>query len=500
MTLIEMLGKNAEKFPQKTALIYEGRPYTYSRLYETVISLGGFLTDMNFSRGERAALFMDRKSPELVISFLAVAWCGGMAVPVDYNQPVENIKKLVSIIAPSMMVVTDTLVDKSEEAGMASGTDCKIVVGTTPASGYTPFDEAVETGAGKKETACPEMDRNDIVYLNLTSGTTGLPKCAETTHDNIYWNTVSAVKDLELTHEDVHLCMFPPSTHPHELFARSLYLGGTAVLTDHIAPKSLTQVIEENKVTAMMAIAPIYANLVKCHRGSGFSFSTLRLAESGGMHLDPVIAGSFKERFGQPIVPVWGSTETAGIALAMPLHREFRKGACGRTSSFYEAKIVDGNGVELEPGEVGEMIISGKGVCKGYYNNTAATRQQFRDGWYWTGDMFSRDEDGYFYFQGRENGMMKVGGMKVFPVEIEDCLVAHPAIKEVAVVKETSSMYGEIPKAVVVLEEGATLDKKTIRKYCETYLAKHKVPKKIEFMAALPRTPGGKILQKALCN
>ena len=244
----------------------------------------------------------------------------------------------------------------------------------------------------------------------------------------------------------------------------------------------------------MMAIAPIYANFIKCHKKNDFNFTTLKIAESGGMHLDPVTAKNFSNRFGIPIVPVWGSTETAGIALAMPLNGLSKKGSCGIPCKYYEADIIDGRGNSLAPGEVGEMLVRGKGVCSSYYHNKTETEQNFRKGWYHTNDMFKKDADGFFYFVGRRNGMMKVAGMKVFPVEIEDMLIQHPLIEEVGVTKSRDPLHGEIPKAVIVLKEGASLSKEAIRAYCSSNMASYKVPKIIEFRASLPRNPVGKIL------
>ncbi len=520
MTLIEMLERNFKEFPSKIAVICEENHYTYEDLHRGVAALSRYFLHSGIKKGDKIAIMMDSKTEELIVVFLSIVACGAVVLPVDCNQPDSYCRHLFSLMPPAAVAISASMQDRIDTFDLLlSGS--RIVVcqtGKSSLSGKSPkkvenfregpFSQEHLHKTDDKPTFLEDLflffghltlpdiliNEDDVVYFNLTSGTTGFPKCAVTTHANIYWNTRSAVEQLSLTHDDVHLCMFPPGTHPHEIFARALLLGGKMVLTDHIAPKSLTKVIENGGVTAMMAIAPIYGNFTKCHKKNGFYFSTLRIVESGGMHLDPVTAREFQERFDLSITPVWGSTETAGIALAMPFGVTSKTGSTGIPCRYYDAEIIDTHGNRLHPGEVGEMIVRGKGVCTSYYANEIETKKNFKDGWYHTNDMFRKDEDGFFYFAGRKNGMMKVAGMKVYPVEIEDILIQHPLIKEISVTKFSDPLHGEIPKAVVVLEEDGALTKEEIRNYLSTRLVVYKIPKMIEFRRALPRNPVGKIL------
>jgi long-chain acyl-CoA synthetase len=336
------------------------------------------------------------------------------------------------------------------------------------------------------------------VYLNFTSGTTGVPKGAVTTHANIYWNTRASIESFHLTSEDIHLCMFPIFTHPHELFARPLSLGGTIVLTDNIYPKSIAKVISNHRVTCLMAISALYEALMRLYGYAPFDLSSLRIAESGGMHTNPTLVQKFKESFGIPISPVWGSTETTGISIATPIDRGYKAGSMGTSCPHYEVKIVGEDGEELPPDEIGEMVIRGPAVCSEYFNQPDETKRCMKDGWYFTGDLVKMDSDGYFFFMSRKAGMMKVGGMKVFPIEIEDVLMSHPQIAEAAVFKVQDQTHGEVPKALIVIKEGMELSTAEVRRYCEERLAKYKIPRIIEFTPQLPRNPGGKILYREL--
>jgi len=495
MTLVEMLEKNAKLFPEKTALIYEESKISHRMLYERSNALANFLIGIGLRKGERVGLLL-QKTPEAIISFLGVATAGGVVFPIDYNQTLAHIQYILNLTHPSVLIVSGNFQSLLSRLRLPCSDERIIVVGKKSSNRYHAW-EAVFA----QETFGPpdvKIQDSDIVYLNFTSGTTGVPKGAISTHANIYWNTLSSIQSLKLTHDDVHLCMFPVFGHPHELFARPLYLGGTIVLIDNISPKSIAKSISDHNVTCVMAVASIYENLVRLQESHTFNFSSLRIPESGGMHTNPTLAQKFKDRFKIPIVPVWGSTETTGIALAAPVQGEHKPGSMGKPCPYFEVRIVDENGEELAPNEVGEMVIKGPAVCSGYFGNPEETKKYMKGGWFFTGDFVKKDSEGYFYFAGRKTGMMKVAGLKVFPTEIEDVLSAHPQINEVAVVKVRDHSHGEIPKAVIVLKDGVKISKVDIRKYCEKRISKYKVPRVIEFLSELPKTPGGKILYRKL--
>lgn len=494
MTLVEMLERNVRRHPEKTAIIYLESGISYRTLYDRTAALADTLVRMGLKKGDRIGLIM-QKTPDVVIAFLGATAAGGVVFPIDCNQTLNHIQYLMGLTAPFALIVSEGHQDLLSQAALSMEEQRIIVVGLRAKQGYRSWDDATSGGP----STMPQVDikTDDMAYLNLTSGTTGVPKCAVTTHENIYWNTRAAVESLGLTHEDVHVCMFPVFSHPHELLARPMVLGGTIVLIDKISPRHIAGTIVEHQVTCMMGIASIYETLIRLHETSPFEMPSLRLPESGGMHVNPAIARQFKERFHVSLTPVWGSTEAAGIALATP-PGTYRPGSMGKVCPYYEIKVIDDFGQELPPNEIGEMAIKGPAVCGQYFKSPDETRKHMKDGWFFTGDMVKKDDDGYFYFIGRKTGMMKVAGLKVYPVEIEDVLATHPRIDHVAVVKVLDGLHGEIPKAVIVPKAGKSIDKKEIRIFCEERLSKYKVPRIIEFRTELPRTSGGKILYREL--
>ena len=335
----------------------------------------------------------------------------------------------------------------------------------------------------------------DVVYLNYTSGTTGLPKGVLTTHANIIWNTIATIDSFHLTHDDVHMCMFQVYAHPHELFARGLYLGGTSVLVDTIFPKTVAHSVTQHNVTSLMAVPYLFKSLIPLAESPDYDFSSLRIVEAGGMHSPPELVQTFEERFEKRYLPVWGSTETTGVAIANHPEEEYRSGSIGRSCINYDVRVVNSQGEELPDGEEGEMVIKGPAVMQGYFNLPSESDAVLRNDWYYTGDIVQRDKDGYLYFLGRRTGMMKIGGMRVYPLEIVEAISAHPAVDEVAVVAERDQMRGEKPKAFVVLKQDESLSGSELKGFLRSKLADYKIPRSIDFIRELPKAAGGKIIK-----
>lgn len=494
MTIVEMLEASAGRFPARAAVIHNDRRVTYDEFRRGALALGGGLRRLGVGRGERVGLLLD-KSPEALLAFLGVAAAGGVVFPMDTNQAVPVLRAVLASTRPAALIVAAPHLDLLSRLGVDLPPARIVVIGPRPNPGCTAWDDLV---GGPAIAPAPDLRPDEVVYLNYTSGTTGAPKGALTTHANIYWNTRSACEALGLTSDDVHICMFPVFVHPHELFARPFLLGGTEVLVDGIAPRTIAHAISAHGVTTMMAVASIWASIHRFDRFACLNTTRMRLIESGGMHINADLYERIRADLRIPMVPVWGSTEAAGIALARPLDGPFKCGAIGRPCPHYDVRLLDEDGNEAGTGVDGELVVRGPGVCSGYLDNPEETARHMRDGAFWSGDLFRRDEDGYFFFSGRRSGMIKCGGLKVFPLEIEDALCRHPAVAECAVVRVVDRTHGEAPKAVIVLKDGARLSEAEVIRHCGAQLSRHKVPRVIQFVDALPRSPGGKVLYQKL--
>ena len=489
MTLVDMFEANAAERPDKTALIYKSMTFCYRELNDLVDRIAGGMVSHGIKKGDRIGLMLERR-PELFIAFMASEKIGAIPTPVNYNLTGNQISHLLFSIKPCLIFTDKKFVSLLKDIEgfitvVIDGGDCRHI-SWEDLQKSTPLDRE------------EKISGEDIAYLNFTSGSTGEQKGAMATHNNIYWNTLSAVETFNITEADIHLCMFASFAHPHELFARALFTGGTMALLDEIFPKSLVRTIKDNRVTCMMGLAPMFELLLDVAKKG--DLDTLRIPESGGMFTNPELIKKFEKKSGVPIYPVWGSTETTGVAIANRPGQKNREASIGRPCSYYDVKVVNDDGQEVKTGEVGELVFKGAAVVNGYYGIEDEKSSCFDNGWYHSGDLGKTDEDGFFYFVDRKSAMMKVAGLKVYPLEVEKALAAHPMVKDVAVIGTEDRLKGEVPKAVIVPYNDHGISTGEIRSFCKGRLANYMIPRIIEFRDELPRSGSGKIDKKALAE
>jgi len=494
MTLVEALEKNAAEFAEKPAIVFHDKKTNYGEFNRLVNRFAGALLELGLKKGDRVVLMLPR-IPELVIGFLGIAKARGIAVPVNYELTDKNVNAILNNVSP-LCVITHVSFLELIKKSIPQNSDIRIITVGGSEPGLLSWEDALNLG--KPENPCLPINDEDIIYLNYTSGSTGTSKGAVTTYSNIYWNTAASIDSLELTADDIHLCMFAPFAHPHEIFARPVYLGGTMVLVDKVYPKSIAEAIANHRVTCMMGLVPMYENLLDVLEHKEYDLSSLRVPESGGMYTPVKLIERFMQRVGIPIIPVWGSTETTGIAIAVKPGKLAPAGSVGKPCKSYEVKIVDDRGRELPTGRTGEMIFRGPAVVSGYYGDDITTSSCFRNGWYYSSDLGKCDGDGNFYFIERKMGMMKIAGLKVYPLEIERALLEHPDIREVVVVALDDRLRGKVPKAIIVPVQGKNIKEDEILSFCKDRLPRYKLPREIELRESLPKTGSGKVNRKAL--
>ena len=474
--------------PSNFFIFHQDRSYTYQEVNETSDNFAAFLTSAGVKQNDKVCLILPR-IPELIIAFLGSTKFGAVPAPVNYTLPKKEFNDFIRRVEPSAIIIHSDFVSQLESDIFSSSKFIKILV-DGEISGFTPW----------REVCLPQnFSRNfhgkadDTVYLNFTTGSSGLPKGAIATNDNLYWNTRSAVETFEITENDVHLCMFASFAHPHEIFARAIYTGGSIVLLEKVNPKSIVKTINKYKVTCMMGLAPMY-EMIATHCQNE-TLPSLRIAESGGMFTRPDIIQQFHHFFNVSILSVWGSTETSGIALANTSTNFKNDGAMGRACPYYDVRLVDDQFNEVDTGEVGELIFRGKGVIAGY-----AEKVPFPsfEGWYQSGDLAQKDRQGYYYFIERKSGMIKVAGLKVYPLQVEKVIQEHPDIIEIAVIGVKERRHGMIPKAFVATVDNITLTADDLRQFCKGKLPNYMIPKQLEILEELPKIGSGKINKKAL--
>ncbi|KWT78182.1 class I adenylate-forming enzyme family protein [Candidatus Magnetominusculus xianensis] len=488
----EALQHNWVSNPAKTFIIYKAQTLTYGDVYQLVNGLSAFLRASGVKKDDKVCMVLPRV-PELIITFLAAARIGALVVPVNFTLGKIETASFIRSVKPAATVIHEKLLSSVDLDCLA--TACKTVIiaeiaekkRSHPAN-FIPWHSA----------CCPSnnvtaAEAQPLAYLNYTTGSTSTPKGALATHENIYVNTASAVNAMGFTADDVHLCMFSSFAHPHELFVRALYTGASIALLEEINPKTMAAAICSAKVTAMMGIAPLY-DMLSSH-ANNIKLDTLRIAESGGMYTRPDVSERFFNTFGIPILSVWGSTETTGIAIANTPSFYRMDGSMGRPCPYYEVKVVDEDGRETQTGQTGELLFRGNAVISGYIEGSEFP---LTGGWYQSGDLGWRDSEGFFYFTDRKSGLLKVAGLKVYPLQVELCLLEHPAIKEAAVIGIEDKLRGDIPAAFVVLKENDTVTVDEILRYCNKNMAHYMIPRKMKIVEELPKIGSGKIDKKQL--
>ncbi|MBF0317139.1 MAG: AMP-binding protein [Nitrospirae bacterium] len=502
MTVLDALRENVLRRPQHNFIYHHDRVLTYEDFYRRSLGFAQFLRDSGLRGGDMVCLVMPRV-PELLLAFFAVVMAGGVPVPVSYMMPASAYNRLIHLLRPAFIVIHDKFLHSLQPE--TDNRNSIILVGKQ-LPGLVAFDSVSRPVTSARE--CPAAERNPLddecgcttdgalLYLNYTTGSTGSPKGALATNDNIRINTLAAVEAMGFTAEDVHLCMFASFAHPHELFARALYTGASVVLLEEINPRTIAAVIKRHSVTAMMGLTPMYEMLLA--HCKGVALESLRVAESGGMYTPAATIAGFKDTFGTPILSVWGSTETSGIAVANTPKHYRMDGSMGRVCPHYTVRCLRQDGSEANSGEVGEMVFEGRGVVAGFYEapQTSGTYTQVNT--FHSGDLVYRDDEGYFYFVERRSGLIKVAGIKVYPLQIEIALCRHPGIAEAAVIGMADKLRGMVPRAFVVLRDGVYLSEGDITAFCKATMAANMVPKKIDILCELPKIGSGKVDKKAL--
>lgn len=487
-----VLREVARRYPARVAMIGEDRQWTWAELDNEVDQVAAMWEAEGITPGMPIG-FLLSKRPEVVIGFLACARTGALFVPVNFKLPLESIQDQLATARVRALMI---------EPGHAKlATELRKSLPDILSGPTWDVDRQDSYGrhheyTGKQASFVETLDTP--CYLNYTSGSTGRPKGAITTHRNIQANAIATIRGLGFQEQDVYLGMFSVFAHPHELFHRSILFGGTFVVVDSLNPRIIAEIVAKHRVTWMMAVPSFYEMMLEAQEQGEIDLSSLRVLESGGAYVSPETLERMEHSFKATFLPVWGSTETTGVGLGMRIDQPRRPGSTGKPIDGYQIRVVRESGEDCDIDEAGELLISGDAVVSGYINQPEESEKHFSGGWYATRDLVRRDADGYLYFVGRRSEMLKIGGIRVFPLEIEQVIKAHPEVRDVVVVRAEERLRGEIARAVVSTVPGSTLTVRGVQAWCRARLALYMVPRMVEFWREVPKLPNGKIDKKAV--
>jgi long-chain acyl-CoA synthetase len=483
MNVARLLERSALHFPARTALVAGDRRWTYEALDAEVSALAGGLAGLGLKAGERIGLHLPNRA-EFVLVYYAAHKLGLVPLSLNVTYKADEIAYIVADAGASAVVTAHDL------------------AAHLPARARIPSVRHLITDADLVHLrAAPlravERDRDETAAILYTSATTGRPKGVMLTHANIVSNTYATVHHLRMTPEDRGLCALPM----FHCFGQNFILnalvtaGGELVLHERFVPAQFVDALGRHAVTLLYAVPAMY--ILFLSMDEALNLQSVRLCFSAAATLPLDVERRWHERYGHWIHQGYGLTECSPFA-SYNHDVAFRPGSVGTPIENVEMKIVDAGGQEVADGELGEILIKGPNVMKGYFGNTAATVEAIQDGWLHSGDIGYRDADGYYFLVDRVKDMINVSGFKVFPREVEEVLFRHEAVKEAAVIGTPDPVRGEAVKAFVVLHAGARASADELREACRASIASYKVPESIEFIEALPKNPTGKILKKDL--
>ncbi|WNB92130.1 long-chain-fatty-acid--CoA ligase [Bacillus sp. NEB1478] len=492
------LAQNARNFPERFAVECEGRTYTYGELNRSVNKLAHGLISLGVKKGEKIALFM-KNSDYFMISFFAAAKIGAVVVPVNFRLAASEIQYIFNQ-SDTLLVICDSEFEETViNAKEGTGVQSIIVAGTPSMDESLAYDQILSNHEDEPAVDISESDDLEILY---TSGTTGRPKGALFDHDRIFKVSLTMLVNMELKKDErfLHLAPLFHSAQLNLFMIAGVILGGSHFIHRDFHPLKALEAIQEHKITHLFAVPAMYNFMLQVPNVSDFDLSSIRRCGYGAAPMPPELVRKSISAFKtNQFYNLCGLTEAGpGGILLDPKGHEQHLGKSGKAGFLTEARVVYENGEDIAPGTVGEFILRGETIMKEYYKKTEETKTALKNGWLYTGDLATVDEEGYITLVDRKKDMIISGGENVYSAEVEVLLYEHPAILDAAIIGLPDEVWGEAVTAVIVLKEGAQIDEQELKSFCRQRLAGYKVPRRIFIEQQLPRNASGKILKYQL--
>ncbi|RPJ11453.1 MAG: long-chain-fatty-acid--CoA ligase, partial [Deltaproteobacteria bacterium] len=497
--------RNARRHPDQIGMAYGERRWTWKQVDDRSNQLANMFLASGLKKGDRVAI-LDQNSDTYMEIYFGLAKAGIIAVPINYRLSPEEMINLMSNAEPEALILGRDYFKLAESLGKQLPSVKRLIGIGSPLEGMEDY-ESLLSGQPVEEPRV-DLSEDDVFSIMYTSGTTGLPKGAVSTHRNYIMNALVVIIADHSSREDKNLIV-SPLYHAGALFYSTayMYLGCPQVILKQFDPKAVLEGIEKEKISVCLLI-PTMLNFVLNHPDFGkHDMSSLRRIFYGGGPMPlPILEKAIHSLRNCGFTQGYGLTETLETNLLLaedhvlggtPKQQDRLKSA-GRESATYEVKVVDDWGKEVPQGEIGEVWVKGPAVIKGFWRNPEETAKTIEDGWFKTGDLGRMDEDRYLYIVDRKKDMIISGGENIYAKEIDDVLHRHPAVLEAAAIGVPDKDWGEAVKAVIVPRTGMTATEEEIIQFCKERLASYKKPKSVEFVEELPKTASGKILKRDL--
>jgi long-chain acyl-CoA synthetase len=462
---------------------------TYQALDEASARVAGLLHERGLNHGDRVGIMMPNVA-EVPVVYYGALRAGAVVVPMNPLLKAREVAYYLSDSGATLLFAWHAFADEARSGAEQAEAEVIVVDAIS-------FPELLTSASPDDQVA--DRDDEDTAVILYTSGTTGHPKGAELTHGNLRTNTEVARSDIVCAGPGDVIFGGLPLFH---VFGQTVALnvavasGACLTLLPRFDAEHALRIISDHRVTVFEGVPTMYVALLHHTDRADYDTSTLRTCISGGAALPVEVLRGFEEAFGVPVLEGYGLSETSPVASFNHPGRERRPGSIGTPIRDVEMRVVDAADHAVPQGEVGEIIIRGPNVMKGYWQRPEATADAIRDGWFHSGDLARVDEDGYFYIVDRKKDLIIRGGYNVYPREIEEVLYEHPGIAEAAVIGLPHPTMGEEVGAAVVLKPGAAISAKELRDYVKGQVAAYKYPRHVWIVDSLPKGPTGKIQKR----
>jgi long-chain acyl-CoA synthetase len=490
--LATILTETAAEHGDRTAFKLDDVELTYGVLEGSSARIAALLKSKGIEPGDRVGLMLPNV-PYFPSVYYAILRAGGVVVPMNVLLKGREVKFYVGDSGAKLLFAWDDFGEAAEKGAAEAGAECVLV---KPGE----FEQLVMEH--EPDTGVADRAADDTAVILYTSGTTGTPKGAELSHSNLRQNCTVAARTLGgFTPDDVLLGALPlfHSFGQTCTMNAGVLIGACVTMLPRFDPEKALEIIERDRVTVFQGVPTMYNAMLHADRADSTDASCLRVCNSGGAAIPVELIRGFEEKFGCDILEGYGLSETSPVASFNHPDKERKPGSIGTPIEGVEMQVWDDDGNEVPQGEVGEIVIRGHNVMKGYWERPEATEEAITDdGWFHSGDMAKMDEDGYFFIVDRKKDLIIRGGYNVYPREIEEVLYEHPAVQEAAVLGVPDESLGEEVGAALVLKKGESLDADEVKAYVKEQVAAYKYPRKVWFVDDLPKGPTGKILKREI--
>lgn len=498
---VAMLGEDHyRRLGETVTMIFEGREITNAETREKAARLGNALKELGIGLDDVVAVTMSN-CPQVFESFGAIFRIGAVALPILFVLTAEEFRYILEDAAAAAVITDTVVVPKVLEA--SAGLECVrhiIVVGGEDSARTLSYEKLLAKSS--PELGIEDRDPDDVAMLMYTSGTTGKPKGVMLTHRNLITSAESAYKANEVQKPQVSLVCLPMA-HIYGVGAMNAgnfveHRETRAILMRWYDPEECMRLIERYRVNFFPAVPTMYSLILNHPHVDKYDLSSLEDCIAGAAPLPLELRRAFMEKFHCNMRQLYGLTESTGMGAILRPGQEWRDGAVGKAYDNMELAVFDENDRPLGPREIGEIVIRGPQVMKGYHKLPEDTAKALRNGWLHSGDVGFLDEDGYLYITDRKKDIIIKGGENIMPTQIEEVIYRHPAVAEAAVIGIPDPVYGEEIVAYVALKFGAEASPEGILSYCRENLPAFKQPKEVRILETLPKSSIGKILKREL--